>query len=76
MTAQERRGWALFNGKGRCMSCHAFNPTQPTFSDNKFHNIGVSAHKQDFVQLARKGFERSSNGDGAEASTARRSRPT
>ncbi len=54
LDAAEKRGWALFNGKGRCMSCHAFNPTQPTFSDNKFHNIGVSAHKQDFVQLARK----------------------
>ncbi len=57
LTAQERRGWALFNGKGRCMSCHAFNPTQPTFSDNKFHNIGVSAHKQNFVELARKGLK-------------------
>lgn len=57
LTAQERRGWALFNGKGRCMSCHGFTPTQPTFSDNKFHNIGVSAHKQDFVELARKGLK-------------------
>jgi cytochrome c peroxidase len=52
----EKRGWALFNGKGRCMSCHAFNPTQPTFSDNKFHNIGVSAHQQNFVELARRGL--------------------
>ena len=39
------------------MSCHGFNPTQPTFSDNKFHNIGVSAHKQNFVELARKGLK-------------------
>jgi cytochrome c peroxidase len=63
LDAQERRGWALFNGKGRCMSCHAWNPTQPTFSDNKMHNIGVSAHKQDFVQLAKKGLKLVDAGD-------------
>ena len=57
LDAAELRGWALFNGKGRCMSCHAFNRTQPTFSDNKFHNIGVSAHKQNFVELARQGLK-------------------
>lgn len=57
MTAAERRGWALFNGKGRCMTCHAWNPTQPTFSDNKFHNIGIAAHKQNFGDLARKGIK-------------------
>ncbi len=49
-----RRGWSIFNGKGRCMSCHGWNPTQPLFTDFKFHNIGVSAHKSDFVPLARK----------------------
>ncbi|HEY6395042.1 MAG TPA: cytochrome-c peroxidase, partial [Candidatus Binataceae bacterium] len=49
-----KRGWSLFNGKGRCMSCHGFNPTQPLFTDFKFHNIGVSAHKSDFVPQARK----------------------
>ena len=57
LNPQEKRGWALFNGKGRCLSCHAFNPTQPTFTDNKFHNIGVSAHKQNFPDLARKGLK-------------------
>ena len=49
-----KRGWSIFNGKGRCMSCHGWNPTQPLFTDQKFHNIGVSAHKADFVPLARK----------------------
>jgi cytochrome c peroxidase len=49
-----KRGWALFNGQGRCMSCHGWNPTQPLFTDNRFHNIGVSAHRSDFVPLARK----------------------
>lgn len=59
----QRRGWALFNGRGRCMSCHGINGTEPTFTDNKFHNIGVSAHKQNFVELARKGLELVDSGD-------------
>jgi cytochrome c peroxidase len=54
ISASAKRGWALFNGKGRCMTCHGWNPTQPLFTDNRFHNIGVSAHKADFVPLARK----------------------
>jgi cytochrome c peroxidase len=56
LDASARRGWTVFNGKGRCMTCHAVNPTSPLFTDNLFHNIGVSAHKSDFVQLARKGL--------------------
>ena len=45
------------------MSCHPFNRTQPTFTDNKFHNIGVSAHKQNFVELAKKGLAAVASGD-------------
>lgn len=51
--AAAKRGWALFNGKGRCNTCHAGNAVQPLFSDQKFHNIGIAAQKQDFPQLAR-----------------------
>ncbi len=51
---QAQRGWALFQGKGRCSSCHAFNAVSPLFSDQKFHNIGIAAHKQNFAELARK----------------------
>src|SRR5579871_2326098 len=53
LTEQQQRGWSIFNGKGRCMACHGVNPVQPMFSDNRFHNIGVSAHNKDFVGLAR-----------------------
>jgi cytochrome c peroxidase len=49
-----KRGWNLFNGKGRCGSCHAFSTVNPLFSDQKFHNIGIAAHKTDFIDLARK----------------------
>jgi cytochrome c peroxidase len=53
LTAQQKRGWALFNGQGRCMSCHGWNPTRPLFTDDRFHNIGVSAHSAKFVPHAR-----------------------
>jgi len=52
LTEAQRRGWTIFNGKGRCITCHAFNATFPFFTDNKFHNVGVAAHKQDFNELA------------------------
>lgn len=61
---QAKRGWAVYNGKGRCMSCHGWNPTQPLFTDNRFHNIGVSAHKSDFVPLARKALALIAQGGG------------
>ncbi|MGZ6193629.1 MAG: cytochrome-c peroxidase [Candidatus Binataceae bacterium] len=64
ISASAKRGWSLFNGKGRCMTCHGWNPTQPLFTDNRFHNIGVSAHKSDFVPLARKALVLISQGGG------------
>jgi cytochrome c peroxidase len=52
--APAKRGWDLFNGRGRCNSCHAFSAVNPLFTDHKFHNIGIAAHKTDFIALARK----------------------
>lgn len=53
ISASAQRGWALFNGKARCNSCHQGNAVSPLFSDQKFHNIGIAAHKQNFTELAR-----------------------
>ena len=47
-----QRGVALFNGKARCVSCHMVNSSNPLGTDNLFHNIGVSARKQNFEALA------------------------
>jgi cytochrome c peroxidase len=33
------RGMGIFNGKGRCSNCHS----DPVFSDQSFHNLGVGA---------------------------------
>jgi cytochrome c peroxidase len=52
LNASQRRGWALFTGKARCASCHTYDPALPLFGDNRFHNTGLAARKQDFRQLA------------------------
>jgi cytochrome c peroxidase len=51
------RGWDLFNGKARCVTCHQISSANPIGTDFLFHNIGVSARKQDFEALARKALQ-------------------
>lgn len=55
ISADAKEGWRLFNEKARCVSCHHMNTSNPLGTDNRFHNIGVSARHQDFEQLARDG---------------------
>jgi cytochrome c peroxidase len=57
ISPQARAGWELFNGRGRCMSCHQMNPSNPLGTDNRFHNVGVSARHQDFEGLAKKALK-------------------
>jgi len=52
LSAAAQRGLDLFNGKARCVSCHMINASNPLGTDNLFHNIGVSARKQNFEALA------------------------
>jgi cytochrome c peroxidase len=59
MNASQIRGWALFTGKAQCGSCHSYDPALPLFGDNRFHNTGAAAHKQDFNQLAKSAEESS-----------------
>jgi len=39
------RGFDIFLKQGRCVSCHTINQTYSIFTDNMFHNIGVSFNK-------------------------------
>jgi cytochrome c peroxidase len=57
LNASQQRGWALFTGKARCATCHTYDPALPLFGDNRFHNTGVAARKQDFNQLAKRATE-------------------
>jgi cytochrome c peroxidase len=52
-----RAGWALFNGKARCASCHQMSASSPVGTDNRFHNVGVSARHQEFEKLASTALE-------------------
>ncbi|TVM03013.1 MAG: cytochrome-c peroxidase [Candidatus Brocadia sp. WS118] len=54
ISASAQRGWKLFQGKARCITCHEFNRSYPFFTNNKFHNIGVAMKDKDFGSLARK----------------------
>jgi cytochrome c peroxidase len=37
MSDSAQRGWDLFRGKAQCISCH----NGPTFSDGRYHDIGI-----------------------------------
>ncbi|WP_428263967.1 cytochrome-c peroxidase [Haliangium sp.] len=52
MSADAVAGWLLFNGKARCVTCHPMSVVNPIGTDNRFHNIGVSARDQNFDELA------------------------
>jgi cytochrome c peroxidase len=53
LSEDAKKGLVLYEGKARCASCHPLNAASPAGSDHLFHNIGVSARKQDFEKLAR-----------------------
>jgi cytochrome c peroxidase len=42
MSPAAQRGFELWNGKARCNKCHPYGPLTPNFTDNKFHNLGVT----------------------------------
>jgi len=67
ISPQAQDGWVLFNGKGRCVSCHQLNQSNPLGTDNRFHNIGVAARHQDFEGLARKALVTLQKDDGIKA---------
>jgi cytochrome c peroxidase len=64
LTKQEHRGFALFQGKGKCAKCHTSTGKQPLFTDYTYDNLGLpknpanpvyNAHPK-FVDLGLGGF--------------------
>lgn len=41
ISAAAKRGFDLFIGDGRCVSCHTIEQDHALFTDHRFHNIGV-----------------------------------
>jgi cytochrome c peroxidase len=62
-----RAGFALFNGKARCNACHQMSSSRPIGTDNRFHNIGVSARHQNFEDLAKRGLAATAKDDSVES---------
>jgi len=61
-----RRGWELFNARGRCNKCHAL--TERTrdvsfFTDHDFHNIGIGIIRHNVAALARQAEQLIKSGD-------------
>jgi cytochrome c peroxidase len=66
ISASAARGWATFNGRGRCNLCHALTDTQrdPTFfMDNDFHNIGIGIIRHNVPAMACKAEAELNSGD-------------
>ena len=47
-----RAGWRLFRGRGKCATCHVISKEAPLGTDNRFHDIGVSARAASWPALA------------------------
>src|SRR6266849_4461246 len=63
-----KRGWELFNTRGRCNKCHALTEDKrdvTNFTDNDFHNIGIGIIRHNVVALARQAEQLINSGDAA-----------
>jgi cytochrome c peroxidase len=63
MTQEERRGYALFRGKGGCAACHTANGQEALFTDFTYDNLGIPQNPEnpagvapDFVDAGLGGF--------------------
>src|SRR5229473_4571925 len=63
-----KRGWEIFNTRGRCNKCHALTDAKrdvTNFTDNDFHNIGIGIVRHKVVTLARQAVQLINSGDAA-----------
>jgi len=59
---QAVRGFAVFLGNGRCVSCHVIEQDNALFTDHLFHNVGVGINDiQDKVPELAKAFQVAKN---------------
>jgi cytochrome c peroxidase len=61
-----KRGWDIFNTRGRCNKCHALTEDKrdvTNFTDNDFHNIGIGIIRHNVVGLAKQAEQLINSGD-------------
>lgn len=56
LTQQERLGFALFQGKGKCKACHVSTGTKPLFTDFTYDNLGLPKNPENPVHAYNPGF--------------------
>jgi cytochrome c peroxidase len=52
LTHQERIGFALFKGKGKCAKCHIANGQKSLFTDYTFDNLGIPKNPENPATIA------------------------
>jgi cytochrome c peroxidase len=64
MTEAQIRGFGLFIGQGRCVSCHTIEQDHALFTDSRFHNIGIGINQiqQDIPRLTQAFLDAINNG--------------
>lgn len=50
LTAEERRGYEVFAGKGGCVQCHLVGETSALFTDEAFHDTGYGWWREQLRQ--------------------------
>lgn len=56
LTKEERKGFALFQGKGKCKLCHISNGQKALFTDYTFDNLGIPKNPENPVYNVNAGF--------------------
>ena len=56
LTLQERRGFALFQGKGKCAKCHISTGQKALFTDYTFDNLGIPKNPENPVYVTNPTF--------------------
>jgi cytochrome c peroxidase len=56
LTQQERLGFALFMGKGKCNRCHVATGKAPLFTDYTYDNLGIPKNPENPATIADPGY--------------------
>jgi cytochrome c peroxidase len=56
LTKEERKGFALFQGKGKCKLCHISSGAQPLFTDFTFDNLGIPKNPENPFYITHPGY--------------------
>jgi cytochrome c peroxidase len=52
LSKQEQKGFALFQGKGKCKNCHISRERKPLFTDFTFDNLGIPQNPENPAGVA------------------------